>query len=340
MKYLAFLECDNFPIVQETLETLKEVSFSDVCMKINGKICRYELLRNLEELVLLDNYSSLPQPWMIYDGSTTDSAASSIQFSLMKGTTLQIIEDLLQAMAHQFQWCIFNWGATNGLSAIGFISSSEEITNCFLKAYIKVFQGKISNRLLNPLISKYSVRDSFKDHFRALLIDLVSDNTGPRIWKACNCDQQLPWIVSSRDNIDDFSPNEIRLVEKLNFIVEGSYHRQLNKRKINVIEPQNIEIFSQLCGDGYSFDNTIIVVPSGSRLDRLQYILSKIELYTCDNYDIQWIDEITSQFDWFYGISRDCTDARYSLFFSKNASLLQIIDSMQINDDYELISCF
>jgi hypothetical protein len=339
MKYLVFLQYDSFTIVQRTLEMAQEVNPLDAWMQFKEEICKYELLKSSRQLSILDDYSSMPEPWIIYDGTTTKSAFSSLQFSLLQGTTIQAIEDLFQAMSHGFRWCLFNWGATNGLSILGFISSNEEIVNCFLKAYTQAFSRKASYKLDNIIISKYCVLNNFKEHFRALLVDFTPDSVGVRIWKACNCDQKLPWIVSSRDNIE-FSRSETRFIQELNFIVEGNENRQMRKRRLKVIEPQNVEIFNELCAYGYSFDDTIIVIPSESRLDCLQSILSKTELYDCDNHDLQLIDEITSQFDWFYGISRDRTDARYSLFFSNNASLLQIIDSMQIDDDYQLISCF
>ncbi len=190
------------------------------------------------------------------------------------------------------------------------------------------------------------MKDKFKDHFRAFLIDFDLDKEEiiSRIIKSFRHEITMPWMISEQ-KISNFKKVHARLIENRTFYVERmdlEYSREYCKRFIQVIQPNDFNSCSNLCFDK-SIDNryrgdTLIVIPENSSLDNLENILKRREIQ--DNY-IPFFDEIISQFDWFYEIGGDRTqDTQYSLLFSRNSDLLQKFNSMTLDDGYELISCF
>ncbi|MCY6493929.1 hypothetical protein [Leptolyngbya sp. GGD] len=340
MDFIAFFQYENFTVLQDALHLLQKRTSSEVWVQAReSKINLTTVPSHPEILSLIDDRFLCPQEWIAYSEKSSNSTSLlPIKLPLLNGTSIKDVNDLFRFLAQQFKWCVFTWGGVESLLMLCFLTSDSYFLDSFSDCYTQSIQSKTAYAASNILISKYSVSQKFSHAIRVLLLDLAFEDLGPRIWQACDCELSPPWIVTSQV----FSElGEFREVCDLSFFVEGSGSRQMRRRHLKIIEPQNIQSFSKICSVSYSnYNNTTIAIPSDVNLANLELILSRTELYDCDNHDLQWVDEITSYFAWFYGISRDYRDSQYSLFMSKDPSLIERVDSLELDDSYKLISCF
>lgn len=339
MFYIAFVTYENLEILEEVLNCLRERFSSTAWVQVKNE--RYQYTSNYwDESPFKENKYLVPQEWLLHGEIDSSLDDISTKPYLREFKSLVEVEKNFKYLSSHFHWSMFTWGGVGSLLSIGFISHDKEIFEYFLSKYVQIFHSMTLYKLKNVLMSRYVVSSKFTDSCCVLLLNLLGKNIGTRIWKACNCDENFPWLITNRD-YSEMDEASIPCMKEINFFVEGDDSRQVRRRDLKVFEIQNLELFSRVCSESSLFSaTTTIIIPSGTDLKAMQSVLEKTELYDLDNHDVQWIDHIKNQCNWFYGINRDYTDEQNSIFISKDSSLLMKIDSMSLNDGYKFISCF
>jgi hypothetical protein len=405
MYYVAFFIYDP-PFFTNLINELIKQDFSEVRIRNNQQDFNLDSLEISS--ILNDSVIWFPQPWYLYGHQLHESIDRSFPgLPLLGGTSVRAIDNLLEWFADHYSWSIFTWGGVDPLLSIAFISSNKNLFERFIKLESKIVittqkQQNAAQELLlsnstifssshvldfmanntfsnrnTGLISTYEVLESFKKHRQILLFN-VFKNPGDRVWEACECDIQPPWLITSgyheNNNSIILNYNDIQEVESNEELFKiASYNLfsnpqddefqeiciieypiqvmkidpntsalvpSLMSQKLAVIQLKTKESFNDFCRDHINSESDVLfVVPQGVNLVQLIKLIPKIERQDSMNYDFEYINDILTITQWFYGINRSRRDTKHSLFMSNNNELLNKLDSLIVDDDYCLISC-
>lgn len=405
MYYVAFFIYDP-PFFTNLINELIKQDFSEVRIRNNQQDFHLDSLEISS--ILNDSLIMFPQPWYLYGHQLHESIDRSFPgLPLLGGTSVRAIDNLLEWFADHYSWSIFTWGGVDPLLSIAFISSNKNLFERFIKLESKIVittqkQQNAAQELLlsnstifssshvldfmanntffnrnKGLISTYEVLESFKKHRQILLFN-VFKNPGDRVWEACECDIQPPWLITSgyheNNNSIILNYNDIQEVESNEELFKiASYNLfsnpqddefqeiciieypiqvmkidpntsalvpSLMSQKLAVIQLKTKESFNNFCREHINSERDVLfVVPQGVNLVQLIKLIPKIERQDSMNYDFEYINDILTITQWFYGINRSRCDTKHSLFMSNNNELLNKLDSLIVDDDYCLISC-
>lgn len=171
---------------------------------------------------------------------------------------------------------------------------------------------------------------------KAILLSGYHEPAG-RLWNVCDCDITPPWLVTDLFDDDSFlmlerEPTKYKFIQQLTVTAAS-------KRPLGIYEPLNEYSFESMCLLSFYEPDTLVFVPQGTDLEKLQRLL--VETEGCNSYsDLIYLQEILSTTQWFYGLARDRVDYGDSLFVSQNNGLLQKFDRLNRDDGYRLLACF
>ena len=370
MYYLAFfLHYPSF--VEEKIKVFLHENLSDVWFHYEGR-------ENLLEKIpwnLEDYWESLyGRNWHIYSPHTNECNKEDYWNSLpsFDAASLEQVNIILRWLSERYLWSIFPWGgATIPFLSFGFLSRDRSLRDRFLNATPNTADintkglglkfGSYNIPQSNLLISKYDVAGDFSDLARVILFSEFEE-AGMAVWDACGCDAAKPFLIGDlyipepenleQTEAESYEPDflkeqEFDLVRIMEIFTEEKHTNPYQfgvPLELGVVRPRNRKSFLSMCRCDLSSDaDTEIVVPQDTDFELLQSLLAKIEAnrdYSTYS-DLSHLGELLETMQWFYGLNRDSGIQKYSLFASKQNTLLKrVAINLGASKNSQLISCF
>ncbi len=152
-------------------------------------------------------YSSANLPWLIY------SSSQEISHILLQSLTLDKIyfnniDYVLSWLSENSTWSIISWGGNNiRFNSFVFISKNQSLRNLFINISPNTMDIQEIDYIshipqTNLLISQYDVLEKFTDSTKVITFH-QDQNIGNRVWNACNCDKNKPWIITTSFDEDE-----------------------------------------------------------------------------------------------------------------------------------------
>ncbi len=133
-------------------------------------------------------------------------------------------------------------------------------------------------------------------------------------------------------------------IKNFDFIIYNQ-RMLIESPQVGVYEPENRQSFTSILKIESSEPDTLIVVPQNTNIELLKNLLSKTEghpLYETFSY-LSYLDDILKTTNWLYVINSNFAcyrDYTYSLFVSRDNTLVRKLNELDIDDNYRFISCF
>lgn len=307
------------------------------------------------EYLSIFNNSQFTKPWFIHGSCLSKVPLNVIsQLPLVSEISLEKIDTFISWFLNHYDWSIIPWGGSGKrFNCFAFISNKHYLRDSFIAASSNMMSiiGVANIQRVNLFIASYDIPEAFSHVARAVILNEDLAETGTLIWNICNCTtENLPLIVTllfPLDEDDNEPPDcwehaNYRLINILEFTTKEKSFSGLPQR-LGVYEPQDLESFIAMLQIHWSEPDTLIVVPNNTKFDSLSKLLEKTEAHSfyssCS--DLSFFQEILDLSEWFYGVDRDRSDFKYSLFVSQNHQFIRQIDNFcQKNSNYHLISLF
>ncbi|MUG93099.1 hypothetical protein F7734_11880 [Scytonema sp. UIC 10036] len=253
-------------------------------------------------------------------------------------TSFDEIDEFLNFLSTNYSWSIFPFAGPKRFLCYGFISREQNLRNLFLDVTLNV--GNVESKYgiipsTHFFIKSYDVTSKMSSLATAILLSGYHEPAS-RLWNVCDCDITPPWLVTDLFDDDSFlmlerEPVEYKFIQQL--VTADS------NQPLGIYQPLNEYSFESMCLLSFREPDTLVFVPQGTDLEKLQSLLVKTE--SCYSYsDLIYLEDILSTTQWFYGLDRDRVDYGDSLFVSQNNTLLQKFDRLGRNDGYRLLGCF
>ncbi|NET91248.1 MAG: hypothetical protein F6K45_24695 [Kamptonema sp. SIO1D9] len=351
MYYLAFF-LNYRPFLAQKLNNLLSYSNLSIFLNYNGK---NSVLNTLEDLPKTIGYPSSPM-WLIYSSFSKKSPNSSLLSSSLSQGNFSKIDEILSELSEKSTWSIIPWGGNDiRFNSFVFISKDQSLRNLFINISSNSMdlEGIAQIPKTNLLISEYDVLDKFS-HLTQVITFHQDENIGKRVWSACDCKKNAPWIITTSfyEDEEDGEPPFLweeakasyHLIQNFDFTIYNQ-RMSLGCQKVGVYQPDDIQSFISMLKLDSTEPDTLIVVPKNTNIELIKNLLSKTQghpLYETFSY-LSYLEDIFKTTNWLYVINSNFVgygDYTYSLFVARDNVLVRKFNELNIDDNYQLISCY
>ncbi|KAF3889300.1 MULTISPECIES: hypothetical protein [Nostocales] len=340
--YYLVLFIDYRPFLVEKINKFINTISSDVF------ICNEQGESHLNSVDYIPSHQgqSYSHPWYIHgDRLVQQNSHSSFNLPILRcgspkyKISFNEIDEFLDFLSTNYSWSIFPFAGPRRFLSFGFISREQTLRDYFLNLTPNVWdvESKFGTLLSSHLlIASYEVDSKFSLSAKAILFGGYYE-PAERLWNVCECNITPPWLITDLLYDDTFltigrESVEYKFIQQL-AIPPG------NDRPLGVYQPLNQYSFESMCLLSFREPDTLVFVPQGTDLEKLQSLLVKTE--GCNSYsDLIYLHDILLTTQWFYGLDRDRVDYGHSIFVAQDNTLLQKFNSLNWDDDYYLLACF
>ena len=351
MYYLAFF-LNYQPFLEQKLTFLFSISHSSIYLNYDDTNKRVNTWNNLYEIVSSPNLCN----WLLYSSSQKISSVFWHDLYLSRSYFNQI-DLIFYWLSENSIWSIIPWGIRDKrANSFLFLSKDQSLRNLFVNSSPNTMDIEEIAYIpqTNLLISQYDVPNNFS-HSTQIFLSHQDKNVGNRLWNACDCNNNSPWVITTayyEDEEDNVEPvflwekaaANCQFIQNFDFTIQNQ-KMSIGRFEVGVYQPNNRQLLVSLLRIESCEPDTLMVIPKNTNIELLKHLLSKTEghpLYETFSY-LCYVEDILKTVEWFYLVDSTFAgygDYTYSLFIARDNALIRKFNQLNIDDDYQFLSCF
>ncbi|GEM_PF-2699883 len=302
---------------------------------------------------------SYDHPWFIHGGlKACDGTVQHPRLSLYTDKSLLDINGLFACLARRFHWVIFPWGGVFPFGIFAFVTTDSGTRDSFVGCTDNFFRmtpwyssGGARMTRHDMLISSYDADWKIGPDFKAVLFLESTGGTCHRLWESGACAAGIP-LMAYMEFQESFMPSEppwcgggYEVLDTMGPFEETGTHAKdvFPGQKVSIYRFSDKKTFMNM-GEAHDYDiPTHAFFPADTSPARLPELFERTESWHSHS-DLCHINDYLSFCEWVCMLDRGPHGAEYSLFVSRDSSLIKKFVSVpSLKDEsfrFELISCF